>query len=143
MLLYLLRQLPLKKPLANREDLALLRTNWDYYSDRTDHTYGSSLGPAIHAILACDLDLCAEAYEHFMRAALVDLKDVRGNADEGIHAASTGGTWQAVIFGFAGVRLTETGPIIDTPHLPPSWTRLNFKLHWQQQCYEFDLTSTD
>ncbi len=143
MLLYLLRQLPLKTPLANREDLALLRTNWDYYSKRTDHTYGSSLGPAIHAILACDLDLCAEAYEHFMRAALVDLKDLRGNAHEGIHAASTGGTWQAVIFGFAGVHLTETGPIIATPHLPPGWTRLNFKLYWQQQCYEFDLTSTD
>ncbi len=143
MLLYLLRQLPLKTPLANREDRALLRTNWDYYTPRTDHTYGSSLGPAIHAILACDLDLRAEAYEHFMRAALVDLKDVRGNAHEGIHAASTGGAWQSVIFGFAGVRLTETGPIVDTPHLPPGWTRLNFKLHWQQQCYEFDLTTTD
>lgn len=143
MMLYLLRQLPLKTPLANREDRDLLRTNWDYYSKRTDHTYGSSLGPAIHAILACDLDLRAEAYEHFMRAALVDLKDVRGNAHEGIHAASTGGTWQAVVFGFAGVRLTQTGPIIDTPHLPVGWTRLNFKLNWQQQCYEFDLTCTD
>jgi beta-phosphoglucomutase len=143
MLLYLLRQLPLKTPLANREDRTLLQTNWDYYSKRTDHTYGSSLGPAIHAILACDLDRSAEAYEHFMRAALVDLKDVRGNAHEGIHAASTGGTWQSVIFGFAGVRLTQTGPTIDTPHLPLGWTRLAFKLHWQQQCYEFDLTCTD
>jgi len=36
-----------------------------------------------------------------MRAALVDLKDVRGSASEGIHAASTGGVWRAV-FGFAG-----------------------------------------
>ncbi|WP_009633582.1 beta-phosphoglucomutase [Synechocystis sp. PCC 7509] len=143
MLLYLMRQLPLKTPLANREDRALLRTNWDYYSKRTDHTYGSSLGPAIHAILACDLDRTAEAYEHFMRAALVDLKDVRGNAHEGIHAASTGGTWQAVIFGFAGVRLTETGPMVETPHLPPGWTRLNFKLNWHGQSYEFDLTSND
>ncbi len=143
MLLYLLRQLPLKTPLANREDRALLQTNWDYYSKRTDHTYGSSLGPAIHAILACDLDRSAEAYEHFMRAALVDLEDVRGNAHEGIHAASTGGTWQAVVFGFAGVRLTQTGPIIDTPHLPPGWTRLNFKLHWHGQCFEFDLTCAD
>ncbi len=143
MLLYLLRQLPLKTPLANRQDLALLRTNWDYYSKRTDHAYGSSLGPAVHAILACDLDRSVEAYQHFMRAALVDLQDVRGNAHEGIHAASTGGAWQAVVFGFAGVRLTETGPIVDTPHLPPGWTRLNFKLHWQQQCYEFDLSNTN
>ncbi|KJH70523.1 beta-phosphoglucomutase [Aliterella atlantica] len=143
MLLYMLRQSPLKTPWANREDLQLLRANWDYYTPRTDHTYGSSLGPAIHAILACDLDQSDEAYEHFMRAALVDLKDVRGNAHEGIHAASTGGSWQAVVFGFGGVRLTETGPIVDTPHLPPGWTRLNFKLHWQKQCYEFDISSTN
>lgn len=143
MLLYLLRQSPLKTPWANRESQQMLRANWDYYMPRTDHTYGSSLGPAIHAILACDLGQSAEAYEHFMRAALVDLKDVRGNAHEGIHAASTGGSWQAVVFGFGGVRLTETGPIIDTPHLPPGWTRLNFKLHWQKQCYEFNISSTN
>jgi kojibiose phosphorylase len=77
-----------------------------------------------------------------MRAALVDLKDVRGNAGEGIHAASTGGVWQAVVFGFAGVRLTETGSSA-TPHLPPNWTRLQFKLHWQNQWYNFDLVKTN
>lgn len=140
MLLYLLRQSPLKTRLSNRDNKQTLQTNWDYYTPRTDHTYGSSLGPAIHAILACDLDNPVEAYKHFMRAALVDLKDVRGNASEGIHAASTGGVWQAVIFGFAGVRLTETGPFVETPHLPPGWTRLKFKLQWRDQWYEFDLS---
>ncbi len=129
MLLYLLR---------DRCDLKTLVANWNYYNPRTDHTYGSSLGPAIHAILACDLNSPAEAYEHFMRAALVDLEDVRGNAAEGIHAASAGGVWQAVVFGFAGVKLTESGPVA-TPHLPAGWTRLQFKLSWQGRWYEFDL----
>jgi kojibiose phosphorylase len=78
-----------------------------------------------------------------MRAALVDLKDVRGNASEGIHAASTGGVWQAVVFGFAGVRLTGSGPIVETPHLPRSSTRLKFRLHWRNQCYEFDLSRAE
>lgn len=133
MLLYMLRESSLKK----------LQTNWDYYSPRTDHTYGSSLGPAIHAILACKLGKSAEAYEHFMRAALVDLKDVRGNAGEGIHAASAGGVWQAVVFGFAGVKLTETGPIVETPHLPPGWTQLQFKLRWRDQWYKFDISGTE
>lgn len=142
MLLYLLRESALKARLSSSDYLKTLRTNWDYYTPRTDHTYGSSLGPAIHAILACDLDKSAEAYKHFMRAALVDLKDVRGNASEGIHAASTGGVWQAVVFGFAGVRLTEAGPIVETPHLPPDWTRLKFRLHWRHQWYEFDLSRT-
>jgi len=80
--------------------LQTLQTNWDYYTPRTDHTYGSSLGPAVQAILACHLGKIDEADEHFMRAALVDLK-VRGSASEGIF--HTGGVWQAVVFGFAGV----------------------------------------
>ncbi|MFQ4147062.1 glycoside hydrolase family 65 protein [Chlorogloeopsis sp. ULAP02] len=131
MLMYLLR---------DRFDRKTLKTNWDYYSPRTDHTYGSSLGPAIHAILACDLNQPAEAYTHFMRAAMVDLADVRRNAHEGIHAASAGGVWQAIIFGFAGVRLTNFGPIA-CPNLPPNWTRLKFRLKWRNEWHEFDLTA--
>jgi kojibiose phosphorylase len=141
MLLYLLRHSALK--LGKCDYLQTLQVNWDYYTPRTDHTYGSSLGPAIHAILACDLDKSAAAYEHFMRAALVDLEDVRGNASEGIHAASTGGVWQAVIFGFAGVHLTETGPVVKTPHLPPQWTGLKFKLNWRDRWHEFELSKTE
>lgn len=140
MLLYLLRDVD---HILRSDNHHVLQTNWDYYSPRTDHIYGSSLGPAIHAILACELDERLEAYEHFMRAALVDLKDVRGNASEGIHAASTGGVWQAVVFGFAGVRLSASGPIVKTSHLPPSWVRLKFKLHWHDQCYEFDISKTE
>lgn len=133
MLLYLLR---------DRYSKQTIQTNWDYYNPRTDHTYGSSLGPAIHAILACDMGNPTEAYEHFMRAALVDLEDVRRNAHEGIHAASAGGIWQAVVFGFGGVRLTEYGPIA-CPHLPPGWTRLKFQLQWQGQQYDFDLAASE
>jgi len=100
--------------LLTETSLQTLQTNWDYYTPRTDHTYGSSLGPAVQAILACQLGKIDEADEHFMRAALVDLKDVRGSASEGI-AASTGGVWQAVVFGFAGVRLTPSGPVGNPP----------------------------
>jgi trehalose/maltose hydrolase-like predicted phosphorylase len=52
MLLYLLR---------DEYDRATLQVNWDYYNPRTDHAYGSSLSPAIHAILACDLGNSQEA----------------------------------------------------------------------------------
>ncbi len=130
MLLYLLR---------DDYDHQTLRVNWDYYAPRTDHTHGSSLGPAIHAILACELDRPQEAYEHFMRAALVDLEDVRGNTADGIHAASAGGLWQAVVFGFGGVRLTDAGPVA-TPRLPSGWTRLKFRLQHRGRWYDFDLT---
>ena len=65
------------------------------------------------------------AHEHFMRAALVDLEDVRGNAAEGIHGGSAGGVWQALVFGFAGLRLTDDGHTLN-PQLPASWRRLTF-----------------
>ncbi len=132
MFLYLLR---------DRYDRQTLQVNWDYYAPRTDHSYGSSLGPAVHAILACELDKPEEAYEHFMRAALVDLEDLRGNAADGIHAASAGGVWQAVVFGFGGVRLTEGQPVA-SPRLPPGWTRLKFRLQYRGRWYGFDLRPT-
>jgi kojibiose phosphorylase len=135
MLLYLLRETP-----GIYSDLQTLQKNWDYYAPRTDITYGSSLGPAIHAALASYLNQAAEAYDRFMQAALVDLEDTRRNAKEGIHAASAGGVWQAIVFGFAGIRINDAYPQAN-PHLPEGWTRLKFKLQWRGQWYEFDLHS--
>jgi beta-phosphoglucomutase len=132
MLLYLLRDTPECSP-------EILQTNWDYYARRTDSTYGSSLCPSIHAILASRLGKSVDAYQDFMQAALVDLEDSRDNTADGIHAASAGGVWQAVVFGFAGIQLTESGPVA-TPHLPPTWTRLKFKLNWHGTWHNFDLS---
>jgi beta-phosphoglucomutase len=117
----------------------VLQKNWDYYAPRTDITYGSSLTPAIHAILAAKLGAAALAYQRFMQAAMVDLDDNRGNTGDGIHAAAAGGVWQAVVFGFGGIQLQEHGPVA-TPHLPATWTRLKFKLHWRGTWHPFDLT---
>ena len=132
MLLYLMRGIQ-----AYPYSHDILKTNWDYYAPRTDITHGSSLGPAIHAILASDLG-AANPYEQFMQAALVDLEDTRHNSSEGIHAASAGGVWQAVVFGFGGIQLNKSGPVA-TPHLPPTWTRLKFNLHWHGTWHHFDL----
>jgi beta-phosphoglucomutase len=133
MLLYLMRD---TQAFLYRHDV--LQKNWNYYAPRTDATYGSSLCPAIHSVLAAKLGEAAEAYKHFMQAATVDLEDSRGNTADGIHAASAGGVWQAVVFGFAGIQLKDSIPIA-TPHLPPTWTRLKFKLQWRGTWHSFDL----
>jgi kojibiose phosphorylase len=116
MLLYLLE---------DRYDQDTLQVNWNYYTPRTDLAYGSSLGPAVHALLAARLGEPETAYKHFIHAARTDLQDVRGNAADGIHAATAGGLWQAVVFGFAGLRLSEEGYAV-TPHLPSHWKQLSF-----------------
>ncbi len=104
-----------------------IRANWDYYHPRTDHEHGSSLGPAITATLACLMGDPQEGYSHFMRAARTDLDDSRLNTADGIHAASAGGVWQAIVFGFAGLVLEEEKYHFN-PRLPAHWTRLAFAL---------------
>ena len=115
-----------------------MRANYDYYNPRTDHTYGSSLGPSIQAIVACMMGYPEDAYEHFIRAVRADLRDIRGNAGDGIHAASSGGTWQAVVFGFGGLRVTPEGWTIQS-RLPHHWKRLAFKFFHRGKLQEVDL----
>ena len=119
-------------------DERTLRANWEYYESRTDDRYGSSLSPSIQAILGCKVGEIENAYEHFLRAAVVDLEDSRGNTDDGIHAASAGGVWQAVIFGFGGLRITPEGPRA-WPQLPEHWKRLQFSIWYRGQQLSFDL----
>lgn len=120
----------------------VLHANWSYYTPMTDLTYGSSLGPAIQAALAARLGDTEEAYHYFQLAARTDLQNVRGNTAEGIHGATAGGLWQAVVFGFAGVKLTDDGPVA-APRLPQAWTRLTFRLAYHGEWYEFDLQPAD
>ncbi len=115
-----------------------VQLNYDFYTPRTDHTYGSSLGPAIQAIMACQVGKPDDAYEHFMRALRADLYDVRGNADDGIHAASAGGTWQAIVFGFGGLRVTRDGWTLE-PRLPKHWKRLAFRFFYRGKPAVVDL----
>ncbi len=117
MLLFLLR---------SEFDREALRRNYDYYTPRTDHRYGSSLGPAMSAIIAARAGLPEDAYQHFMLGAQAGLKDPRGNAADGIHGASCGGTWQAVVLGFAGLSVSEEGWTVD-PRLPAHWRRVAFR----------------
>ncbi len=114
------------------------QVNWDTYMPLTDHSYGSSLGPSFHAWAACEMQKPQEAYEHFMLAARADLRNIRGNASDGIHAASAGGLWQALVFGFAGLRLHGDSYTL-TPCLPAHWQRLAFKFYQQGQPYSIDI----
>lgn len=118
------------------------RVNYDTYMPITDHRFGSSLGPSFHAWAACEVGRPDEAYAHFMLAARADLRNPRGNAGDGIHAASTGGVWQAAVFGFAGLRHSpETpadGPTLH-PRLPRHWRRLAFEYAYHGKPYHIDI----
>ena len=119
-----------------------IQANYDYYTPRTDLTFGSSLGPSIQAILATRVGNQEDAYENFMRAARADIEDVRGNARDGIHGASAGGLWQAAVFGFGGLHIEDDRWYIQ-PHLPAHWKRLQFKFMWRGEEQVVDIRAEE
>ncbi len=115
-----------------------LRVNYDYYTPRTDLTFGSSLGPSIQSIITCWLGDCQAAYDYFIRAGRADLLDVRGNVGDGIHGASSGGLWQAAVFGFGGLKVFDDHWEVH-PCLPRHWKRLRFHFYFHGQLQTVDL----
>jgi trehalose/maltose hydrolase-like predicted phosphorylase len=114
------------------------RVNWDYYYPITDHDYGSSLTPALHVMLACELGYIDVAYKLYLKGALTDLEDRRLNAASGIHEASCGAVWQATVLGFAGLRVTDEG-YTTSPSWPNGWTRLAFTFQHKGKSITVDL----
>jgi len=99
------------------------RANWDYYEPRTDH--GSSLSCAIHSTLASRLGLGEQSWRYFLRAVRIDLEDSMGNAVNGVHMATQGGVWQAVVNGFAGIHADVSVPHERGPHAHASGLALS------------------
>lgn len=114
--------------LPDRFPRAVQAANFSYYAPRCAH--GSSLSPAIHALVAARLGEMDAAESYFRDTAAIDLDDTMGNASEGVHMAALGGLWQTVVFGFAGVSLRPFGLEL-APHLPPAWRLLRFRLQWR------------
>lgn len=127
--------LPLMRPglLPKR----VVRRNWDYYEPRTTHD--SSLSPAVHSIVASDLGLRGKAYAYFRRSAGIDLEDVMGNAEMGLHLAAMGGTWQAVMRGFLGLT-SERGMPKVLRRLPRAWKRVATHVRHRKQWYAIEVT---
>ena len=77
--------------------------NLEYYEKRCAHT--SSLSLSTYATLAADINLSDYSYSLFEKACRIDLGDKEmGSSVAGLHAASLGGIWQCVVFGYLGVR---------------------------------------
>lgn len=99
---------------------------WEFYEPITLHD--STLSFGTHALFAARLGLKEKAVEYFYKSLRLDLDDVMWNTGkEGLHFASFGATWQAVVNGFAGLELGENG-LNFSPNLPEAWKSLSFKL---------------
>ena len=117
---------------------AVKKASWDYYEPRTLHD--SSLSLSTHSVLACDIGDVDLAYEMFEKACQIDLSnDNPHSSDAGIHAASLGGLWQCVVYGFGGLRMIG-GKLRINPHLPEKWNRLTYRFCWRGQRLAVEVT---
>jgi trehalose/maltose hydrolase-like predicted phosphorylase len=102
--------------------------NMDYYEPRTSH--GSSLSPAIQAALLARAGRLDDAVRWLRMAARMDLDDLTSSTAGGLHMATMGGLWQALAFGFAGVRNHGDRLTVD-PRLPSGWDALRLNLRYR------------
>jgi trehalose/maltose hydrolase-like predicted phosphorylase len=101
--------------------------NLDFYEPRTAH--GSSLSPAVHASLLARAGRYRPALYALQIAARLDLDDLTGSSAGGLHLATMGGLWQALAFGFGGIRPRGETLLVD-PRLPTEWNALEFALRF-------------
>ncbi|MFE6964899.1 glycoside hydrolase family 65 protein [Agromyces sp. NPDC057679] len=101
------------------------RANFEYYDPLT--TGDSTLSAVVQSIIAAEVGYHELAMRYFRSALFVDLADLHHNAADGVHVASTGGVWSALVSGFGGFR-DHGGRFTFDPRLPDGWSRLTFRL---------------
>ncbi len=105
-----------------------LASNLDFYEPRTAHA--SSLSPGIHAALFARAGRLGRAQAALSLAARIDLDDISASTASGVHIAAMGSVWQAMAYGFLGVR--PDGELLRfDPRLPPDWEALELRLRFR------------
>jgi kojibiose phosphorylase len=115
--------------LGERFPRAVQEANFAYYEPLTVHD--SSLSPPVHALLAARLGHLDTAERYLGKASRLDLDFEHGvTAAGGVHIATLGGIWQALVLGFGGMSVAGGEPGF-TPHVPSSWGSLRFRVTWR------------
>ncbi len=103
----------------------LTRANFDYYDPIT--TGDSSLSYPVQAAVAARIGRSDLALAYFRNAAFLDLANLAGNTSDGVHMATVGGVWQALVSGFGGFTWRAGQPHL-SPNLPVEWESLDFSV---------------
>jgi beta-phosphoglucomutase family hydrolase len=121
---------------------AVVAANYHYYEPMTDH--GSSLSPGIHAAIAARLGFEEDAERYWKESLWLDLSNRMGNSALGIHPACMGATWQALVFGFLGIRFGDSGPRAEArARLPETWGSARLTLLWRGRLHRIDVARED
>ncbi|MGZ0713010.1 glycoside hydrolase family 65 protein (plasmid) [Coraliomargarita sp. W4R53] len=111
--------------------------DFEYYDALT--TGDSTLSAVVQSILAAEVGYQDLALDYFRQSIFVDLADLHHNTSDGVHVASAGGVWTALVCGFGGMR-DHFGELSFDPRLPADWPSLSFPLHWQGTRLQIEVT---
>ncbi|MDE3837833.1 family 65 glycosyl hydrolase [Bacillus methanolicus] len=125
--------------LEDEQDFDTIKNSYDYYEKITTHD--SSLSSCIFSIMASRIGYRKKAYDYFIETARLDLDNTHGNTKDGLHMANMGGTWMSIIFGFAGVRIKETG-LSMSPDIPDNWNHYAFSVQYQGRKIKAEISKT-
>jgi len=114
--------------LEDKHDFNVIKNSYDFYEEITTHD--SSLSYCVFSIMGSKLGYKEKAYDYFSKTARLDIDNTHGNTKDGLHMANMGGTWLAIVYGFAGLRVIESG-LSFTPSLPSQWESLDFYVQYQ------------
>jgi alpha,alpha-trehalose phosphorylase len=117
-----------------------MRRNFAYYEAIT--VRDSSLSACTQSMVAARTGHLDLAYDYLAEAALIDLNDLAGNTDHGMHIASMAGTWVAITTGLGGMTCDATG-LAFAPVLPAALTRISFGLRWQGRQVRVTITQDE
>ena len=123
---------------GDRFSLEEKRRVFEYYDPLT--TADSSLSSCVQSVMASEVGNARAAYEYFLLSAAVDLANLAGNVGDGIHVASCGGVWMALVNGFAGMRELDGFDLRFTPRLPAEWDSMRFRLLVRKRRLEVQMT---
>ena len=121
---------------GDRFDAEQKRRDFDYYEPIT--VRDSSLSASIQGVVAAEVGHLQLAYDYFRETALVDLHDLSGTTDEGLHIASLAGAWLVAVAGFGGLR-DHGGTLEFAPRLHPPITKLRFRLLYRGRCLQVEV----
>lgn len=110
------------------QSMETIRNSFAYYEKCTTHD--SSLSTCIFSIMASKLGMEEKAYEYLGDSAKLDLFNTHKNTKDGIHTANMGGTFMAIVYGFAGLRIKENG-IYFAPIIPSHWEGYQFQINYE------------
>lgn len=110
-------------------DKKYYQQNFDYYEKMCEMS--SSLSYAPHAVCAADLGRMRSFLTYLEKTVTIDLENLHGGVEEGVHAGCEAGGYLSILYGAFGARIKAEALYLAPKHIP-GINRLRQKLFYKK-----------